>query len=148
MIVKTVIEEIRAIVRGINDLRLFFRERRDKQAQVLTGKWTNEGDVIAMSPSHFIDLELLIKGNKVSGVVCSRALGSGSKLPNGSIIGKKSWRGIKAEVVDVQQGRLVKFGKVTLEFKKGYIFWKCKDCLADFLPRSAQLWKLEGSEVR
>lgn len=143
MIIKATIDEVRAVINAVNDIRRFVRERGEKHARALTGTWTNEGDVIAPLPSHSIDVELLVDGKKVSGIVRSRELLTDTELPNGSLLGNKQMRRIVAEVLDVRRGRLVKYGDVTLERKGDFLHWTASNRLADFLPVTAKLWKLE-----
>lgn len=142
MIIKATIDEVRAVINAVNDIRRFIREKAEKQARAMTGTWTNEGDVIAPFPSHFIDVELLVDGKKVSGIVRSRELQTDAELPNGSLVGEKRMRKIVAEVLDVRRGRLVKYGDITLEPKGDFIHWTARNRLADFLPATAKLWKL------
>ncbi len=143
MIIKATIDEVRAVINAVNDIRRFIREKAEKEARGITGTWTNEGDVTAPLPSHFIDVELLVDGKKVSGIVRSRELQTDSELPNGSLVGERKMRKIAAEVLDVRRGRLVKYGDITLERKGDFIHWTARNCVADFLPATARLWKLK-----
>lgn len=144
MIIKASIDEVRAVIAAINDIRRFAREKTEKRGRALTGTWTNEGDAIGPLPSHFVDLELVVKGKKVSGIVRSRELERDTVLPNGSIVGEMRLRKIVAEVLDVRRGQLVKYGDVTLERKGDFLIWIAHNRLADFLPDTTKLWKLEA----
>jgi len=130
------------------NFRVTLEERRKKQAAALLGKWTNEGDVTAEIPSHYLDLEIVsIKGGEVSGIVRSRATASETELPNGSFAGRLRWRKILGEVVDVRQGRLLKYGDVVLRLRRDRLEWKVQNGVADFLPRSALLWKSAANQL-
>ena len=143
MLIKATIDEVRAVIAAVNDIRRFIRERSERRANALTGLWTNEGDVIGPIPSHYIDLELLVEDSKVSGIVRSNTTRGRTSLPNGSVLGRKRWGKLVAEVVDVRRGRLVKFGDITLKLKGERLLWSAKNLHGDFLPKSTTLWKLE-----
>jgi len=147
MLIKTLIEEARAIIGAVGDLQAFFAEGREKQAAALSGKWTNEG-AIGEFPSHYLHLELRVEGSEVSGIVESRALSSsGAILPNVSIIGQLRWGRIVGEVHDVSQGRVLTYGLVIIRLRKGKLDWQLKRGVADFLPQSAVLWRSRAAEV-
>ena len=146
MLIKATIEEVRAVIAAVNDLRRFIRERGERRADALTGLWTNEGDVIGPIPTHYVDLELLVERSKVSGIVRSNTTRGRTSLPNGSLLGQRRWGKITAEVVDVRRGRLVKFGDITLRLKGEQLLWSAKNIQGDFLPKSAALWKLEDDD--
>ena len=146
MLIKATIEEVRAVIAAVNDIRRFIRERNERRAHALTGTWTNEGDVVGPIPSHYVDLELLVEDANVSGIVRSSTTRGRTILPNGSILGRRRWGKIVAEIVDVRRGRLVKFGDVTLHLKGDLLLWAAENIQGNFLPKSAALWRLEDDD--
>ena len=143
MIIKATIDEVRAVIAAVNDIRRAAQDHARKRAESLTGMWTNEGDVVAPLPSHFVELTLVVDGKKVSGIVQSRQLETHTELPNGSIVGAIRFGKIVAEVLDVRRGKLVKYGDITLKREGDFLVWTARNRLADFLPATTKLWKFE-----
>jgi hypothetical protein len=112
-------------LRAAGQIADFFRwiaRKYEAQGTAIAGKWTNEGDVTAAAegrlPPHYVHLYLRVEGSDVSGIVESRALDSGTTLPNGSLNGQRRWGRISASVVDVRRGRLITSGRVVLRCPK------------------------------
>lgn len=146
MIVKMAIEEVRAVIAAVKDLQAFAAKVRDARDKKFSGTWGNEGDCTGPTPSHYIQVVLLSKATKVTGIVRCRNLKSATTLPNGSFVGQRSGYRVVGEVVDVSRGRLVHFGQMTLLLDKKFLKIKTTKCIADFLPVQATLWR-QSDEV-
>lgn len=119
------------------------------RADALVGFWTNEGDITGPYPTHYLNLELKLKGRDVSGIVESRALETGTTLPNGSLRGCLGWgKKINGEVLDVSRARLVRYGTVSLRLRRGVLEWRTKGEVVDFLPTSAELWHVSEDQLK
>ena len=138
MIIKTIIEEIRAAIAAINDLAAYFQKRKTERVASFCGKWTNEGDCTGPQPSHYVELDFSPTKNGVSGVVSSR--GQGSNLPMASFHGEIKWGKLRGTVTGVSRGNLVVYGKVSMALRSDNLSFFVTDVLASFLPTQAVLW--------
>jgi hypothetical protein len=140
MLIKTISDEVRAVIAAVKDLHGFATRIRSARAEKFAGTWGNEGDCTSPNPSHYVELVLASKGTEVTGIVRSRNLESETELPNGSFIGCRRGFRVTGEIVDVSRGRLVRYGKVSMRLRKGLLEVRATDRLADFLPTQASLW--------
>lgn len=118
------------------------------RARDFNGFWTNEGSITGPYPTHYLNLQLNVRGRDVSGIVESRALETGTTLPNGSLRGHLDWgKGIHGEVVDVSRSRFRRYGTVSLRLRRGVLTWRTKGQIADFLPTSTELWRMSEDQL-
>lgn len=141
MLIKIVVDEIRAVVAAAKDLHGFATKIRAARAEKFGGTWGNEGDCTSPIPSHFLELVLVSHGTEVTGIIRSRNLESDSELPNCSFIGRRRGFRVTGEVTNVSRGRVVYYGKVKMRLHKGQLEFRATDRLADFLPTQASLWR-------
>ena len=141
MIIKTIIEEIRAAITAINDMAAYFRKRKAERIASFCGKWINEGDCTGPQPSHYVELNFSPTKKGVSGVVSSR--GQDSNLPMASFNGEIKWGKLRGTVTGVSRGNLVVYGKVSMALKNDNLSFIATEVLASFLPTQAVLWHHE-----
>ena len=138
MFIKTIIDEIRAVIAAINDLAVYFQKRKTERIASFCGKWINEGDCTGSQPSHYVALDLSPAKNGVSGVVSSR--GQGSNLPMASFHGEIKWGKLRGTVTGFSRGNLVVYGKVCMALRSDNLSFVATEVLASFLPTQTVLW--------
>lgn len=135
------IEEIRAVVSAIKNLHQYGSNIRKVRAEKFSGNWTNEGSIGGQSPSHYVNLELIVEGVEVSGIITSRKLDDETCMNNQSFTGRRSGYRINGQVITVSQGRVGCYGHVRLHLRNGVLHFKSKKLIADFLPITTTLWR-------
>ena len=139
VIIKTVIEEVRAVIAAINDVVMYLKKRKLTKIDLYCGKWTNEGLCTGPQPDHYLDIELSPATNGVAGVVSSRC--QKSSLSMASFHGEIRRGRLQGKVMGVNKGNLVVYGKVSFALCNGNLHFHSKDVLAGFLPEEAELWR-------
>ena len=116
-----------------------YRKRSHQIEKRFCNVWTNEGDPTRQK-SHYVDLELTVEERKVRSVINSHSLNSETRMPNISIVGTRRGKTVKAELVDLIQGRKVTLGEVELTKDNDRLYWKMLTGDNEAFPEETTLW--------
>ena len=142
MLVKGLIEDARAAIRALRDVRDFGREARRKRAAGFNATWGNEGEVGGVEPTHRVVLDLRCEGLSIQGVVNSEKLDeSGTFLGTTLFSGRRWGKRASGELFKFRRGRRESLGHLYLRLKGTELHFKVKKGVADFLPREGVTWK-------
>jgi hypothetical protein len=126
---------------GLIFLRRNLKAHNAQLDSAISGKWSNEGSVGGILPTHFVDLDLAIKDGITSGILSSRKLDSETHWNNLSVSGKRKGKKVELHVIHVRHGKISELAVIKIQLDKKNLKWLLIQGTADFFPVEIVLWK-------
>lgn len=117
--------------------------RQKRLDKGFTSSWINEGDITALPPSHYMQIDLKCKEGEITGVLRSSDTQSPSLWDNLSVVGIRKGNAAMVQIVDVVRGRDVEYGVAKIWLQKDRLRWKLLKGHANVLPGETALWRFE-----
>jgi hypothetical protein len=115
-----------------------------KQAEGMSGDWTNEGNLTDPPCTHSVNLNTKVTGRNVTGYV--QAWEAVEHSPQASFSGWRIGPLMRVKVVHLRQGDLSTLGTITLRYYRkattGFVAFTYTSPNTLF-PRRAELWRIE-----
>jgi hypothetical protein len=131
---------IGGFVAGLIFIRRHWHTYKAKVNGSFNGNWSNGGNHVT-NPTHYLDVEIYGSDNEIKGRVNVRKWNENDNWCNASLLGKRTFKLIKCQIVDTNVGGKNVLGTVSFNIKKKYLCWTIKHQDSDIFPKKELLHK-------